>query len=75
MLLGRRLTRRRPQGRRVTSSEVTVAIAVPFHDIDSIGIAWHGHYAKYFEIARCALLDEFRLRLRAPCASPASAGR
>lgn len=34
-----------------------VAIDVPFHDVDSMGIVWHGHYAKYFEIARCALLD------------------
>lgn len=34
-----------------------VEIQVPFHDIDMLGIAWHGHYAKYFEIARCALLD------------------
>ena len=32
---------------------------VPFHDIVSVGIAWHGHYAKYFEIARCELLDSF----------------
>ncbi len=32
-------------------------LRVPFHDIDMLGIAWHGHYAKYFEIARCALLD------------------
>ncbi len=36
-----------------------VAIEVPFHDIDSMGIAWHGHYAKYLEIARTALLDTF----------------
>ena len=39
--------------------EATVAITVPFHDVDSIGVAWHGHYAKYFEIARCELLDSF----------------
>jgi acyl-CoA thioester hydrolase len=39
--------------------KATVAITVPFHDVDSIGVAWHGHYAKYFEIARCALLDSF----------------
>lgn len=39
--------------------ETEVIITVPFHDIDSIGVAWHGHYAKYFEIARCALLDSF----------------
>lgn len=37
---------------------VEVKIDVPFHDIDMLGIAWHGHYAKYFEIARCALLDK-----------------
>jgi acyl-CoA thioester hydrolase len=36
-----------------------VAITVPFHDVDSIGAAWHGHYAKYFEIARCELLESF----------------
>lgn len=39
--------------------EAEVAITVPFHDIDSIGVAWHGHYAKYFEIARCELLSSF----------------
>jgi acyl-CoA thioester hydrolase len=39
--------------------EATIAITVPFHDVDSIGVAWHGHYAKYFEIARCELLDSF----------------
>jgi len=33
-------------------------IEVPFHDIDQLGIAWHGHYAKYLELARTALLDE-----------------
>ena len=35
----------------------TVDIEIPFHDIDIMGIAWHGHYAKYLEIARCALLE------------------
>ena len=33
-----------------------VAIEVPFHDVDVMEIVWHGHYVKYFEIARCALL-------------------
>lgn len=37
--------------------EAEVVIEVPFHDIDVMGVAWHGHYVKYFEIARCALLD------------------
>ena len=39
-------------------SHVT-AIKVPFHDLDPVGIVWHGNYAKYFEIARCALLESF----------------
>jgi len=25
---------------------------IPFHDIDIMEIAWHGHYLKYFELAR-----------------------
>jgi acyl-CoA thioester hydrolase len=37
----------------------SVIVEVPFHDVDSAQIAWHGHYAKYLEIARCALLDCF----------------
>jgi acyl-CoA thioester hydrolase len=36
-----------------------VEISIPFHDLDPVGIVWHGNYAKYFEIARCALLDRF----------------
>ena len=35
----------------------SVNIKVPFHDVDAMGIAWHGHYLKYFEIARCELLE------------------
>lgn len=31
---------------------------VPFHDVDLMGIVWHGHYVKYFEIARCRLFDQ-----------------
>lgn len=34
-----------------------VEIEIPFHDVDVMQVAWHGHYAKYLEIARCALLD------------------
>ncbi|MCK9467776.1 MAG: acyl-CoA thioesterase [Porticoccaceae bacterium] len=34
-----------------------VIIEIPFHDVDSAQVAWHGHYSKYFELARCALLD------------------
>ena len=35
-----------------------VVIEIPFHDVDVMSVAWHGHYAKYIEIARCALLDK-----------------
>ncbi len=37
----------------------SVDIKVPFHDLDPVGIVWHGNYTKYFEIARCALLESF----------------
>ena len=36
-----------------------VIIEVPFHDVDIMDVVWHGHYLKYFEIARCKLLDQF----------------
>lgn len=36
-----------------------VIIVVPFHDVDTMNVVWHGHYLKYFEIARCKLLDQF----------------
>ncbi len=36
----------------------TTPIRIPFHDVDMMRIAWHGHYVKYFEIARCDLLDK-----------------
>jgi acyl-CoA thioester hydrolase len=36
----------------------TVEIVVPFFDVDSMDVVWHGHYVKYLEVARCALLDD-----------------
>ncbi|MDF1790478.1 MAG: acyl-CoA thioesterase [Thalassobaculaceae bacterium] len=39
--------------------EASVVIEVPFHDIDPMEIVWHGHYAKYFEVARGKLLSSF----------------
>lgn len=36
-----------------------VDIEVPFHDVDMMEVVWHGHYVKYLEVARCALLDRF----------------
>jgi len=37
----------------------SVDVEVPFHDVDAMNVAWHGHYVKYFELARCALLRRF----------------
>lgn len=37
--------------------DVDTEILVPFFDVDSMNIVWHGHYIKYLEVARCALLD------------------
>jgi acyl-CoA thioester hydrolase len=33
-------------------------ILVPFFDIDTMDVVWHGNYVKYLEVARCALLDK-----------------
>ncbi len=35
-----------------------VEFAVQFYDLDPMEVVWHGNYAKYFEVARCALLDQ-----------------
>ena len=41
---------RRPDG------AVHVDLEVPFHDVDALLVAWHGHYFKYFELARVEML-------------------
>ncbi len=38
-------------------AEVTLSPA--FHDIDPMEVVWHGHYFKYLELARCALLQRY----------------
>lgn len=38
------------------SLSAEVEIEVPFFDVDAMQVAWHGHYVKYFEVARCAML-------------------
>ena len=38
--------------------QAQVRIEIPFHDLDPMNIVWHGRYAQYFEIARCALLEQ-----------------
>jgi Predicted thioesterase len=35
-----------------------VHMEVPFFDVDSLNIVWHGNYCKYFEVARCELLSK-----------------
>lgn len=37
--------------------QAEVEMLVPFFDVDSMDVVWHGHYVKYFEVARCALLQ------------------
>ncbi|MBU2711260.1 acyl-CoA thioesterase [Zooshikella harenae] len=37
---------------------VETYINVPFFDVDSMGLTWHGHYLKYFELGRCDLLKK-----------------
>lgn len=35
----------------------SIEIEIPFHDVDMMAVAWHGHYVRYIELARCALLE------------------
>ena len=42
---------RLPRGRTVAE----VDLLVPFHDVDALGVVWHGNYLRYFEVARTAL--------------------
>ncbi|WP_226643728.1 acyl-CoA thioesterase [Microbulbifer variabilis] len=46
------------KSRRPEKWSAQVELQIPFHDVDMMEVAWHGHYTKYFEIARCSLLDQ-----------------
>jgi acyl-CoA thioester hydrolase len=47
------------QGGRVQASIIAeIEFKVEFYDVDSMRIVWHGNYIKYFEKARCALLEK-----------------
>lgn len=50
------LSRRRPP-----DDAAVVRGEVPFHDVDPLLIVWHGHYFKYFEIARTELFRRHRI--------------
>ncbi len=41
------------------SLSATALVRVPFHDADPAGVVWHGNYFRYFDSARCALLELF----------------
>ncbi|MFP1892904.1 acyl-CoA thioesterase [Lonsdalea quercina] len=41
-----------------------VEITVSFHDCDPMGVVWHGHYFRFFEVAREALLSKFNYGYR-----------
>ena len=45
-----------------------IELGPAFHDLDPMGVVWHGHYLKYLELARCALLQTFDYQL-APAGS------
>ncbi|MCG8591438.1 MAG: acyl-CoA thioesterase [Proteobacteria bacterium] len=47
-----RAARREP----AAGPRVSVELEVPFHDTDAMQVVWHGHYYKYFEAGRTALL-------------------
>lgn len=40
---------------RAPADAVAIDFEVPFHDVDAFRVVWHGHYLKYFEVARTAL--------------------
>ena len=46
-----------------------IQLEIPFHDVDVMGIVWHGHYLKYFEIARTALLRKIGMDLESMVAT------
>ncbi|MDR1932591.1 MAG: acyl-CoA thioesterase [Spirochaetales bacterium] len=35
-----------------------IEFTIEFYDVDAMEIVWHGNYIKYFEKARCALLNK-----------------
>lgn len=43
---------------------VCIEVAVPFYDVDAMGVVWHGNYFRYFEMVREALLQKFHYSYR-----------
>lgn len=46
-----------------------IEVEVPFHDVDLAGVVWHGHYIKYLENARWAVMNRIGFTLEAMLAS------
>lgn len=46
---------------RTPADAIAIDLEVPFHDVDSLHIVWHGHYLKYAEIGRSAFMRARRL--------------
>ena len=49
--------------RRQGSLAATIETLVAFHDVDLAAIVWHGHYLKYLENARWALMGRIGFSL------------
>ena len=43
--------------RKQSAISASVEVVVPFHDVDLAGVVWHGHYMKYLENARWAVME------------------
>ena len=50
-----------PKGEPAATLTTQTSIKVRFNEVDSLGIAWHGHYVKYFEDGREAFGAEHGL--------------
>ena len=48
-----------------TTISESYSLDVPFFDVDSMNIVWHGNYCKYLELARCKLLDKIGYNYKA----------
>ena len=42
----------------------SIEYEVAFFDVDAYRVVWHGHYPKYWEIARCHLLEQLGIPYR-----------
>lgn len=54
----------RNESEKIMIHQSSIDLQIPFHDVDMMEVVWHGHYAKYFEIARCALLEKIDYNYR-----------